>query len=405
MIKELGSIGSRLMSASEEKLIRAQTIRLPGGIVFTCHPDAVKLAEGIHVDRVSNGFAHMQELFGGENSVTSKWESRARKEAKQVAMENFATKPASAIVNEMSKAAELFLNSNRIPSQMTAPEFHGFIAQWVTSSTMKGLFGIEIDRVQATQLSEYARAVFVSSATADLLGNNRIASQLAKVLGYDGDKAGRELRTTAEAILNTSDAPLIHHLRDIPDEVLSPEQKIAEIAVLIGGSTGNTAHTLTHLLMSLSDPALQKYQTELRTLDPQSEDYTSKINSAMYETFRMYPAVPFIRRTVTEPIKLGDTDIQPGTKLVISLHTMQRDPAKFNKPGQFDPQRDGSSWRLSFGSGKRSCSGVQVAVREIPMFAGQFFNRYQTVTNGETQQPIHGFPFIAYNPAIKLCIQ
>jgi ATP-dependent DNA helicase RecG len=113
MIKELGSIGSRFMSASEEKLIRAQTICLPGGIAVTCHPDAVKLSEGIHVDRVSNGFAHMQELFGGENSVTSKWKSRARKEAKQVAMENFATKPASAIVDEMSKAAELFLNASK----------------------------------------------------------------------------------------------------------------------------------------------------------------------------------------------------------------------------------------------------------------------------------------------------
>lgn len=405
MKQELYGLGDRFIADSEKILINSQIICLPGGIVFTCHPEALKLVEGNNVDRKSNGFDCMQELCGGENSVATKYDSDVRKEAKRISMENFNTKGAESIVALMSKKAQEFLDNNLLPSQMTAPEFYNYIARWVTTSTMKGLFGYDIDSNQAAKLSEYARAIFVSSAVADLVGNNRFASRVSKTLGYDGNKAGLELRNTAEDILNTSDAPLVKHLRDVSDEYLSQEQKIAEIAVLIGGSTGNTSHTLTHLLLSLADPSSEQYVEKLRNLDPESDEYKKLMAGAMHETLRMYPAVPFIRREVLKPIKLGDKDIPAGSKLVVSIHSMQRVLENSEATNQFNPTRNVQSWRNSFGWGKRSCSGVQVAVREIPMFAGHFLRKYQAQTNGETQRTIDGFPLVAYNPRINLHLQ
>lgn len=400
MSEVLSKIGSRLVANAEGRLLKSadQTICLPGGIAITCHPDAVRLVEGEQVDRVSDGFSRMQELFGAETSVTAPYKSDVRRVEKRTTMECFVNE-APKIVKTMITPAEEFLNSNPLPNTLSAPEFHRYISQWVTTTTMKGLFGYDVDSIQASLVSDSARAVFISSAMADLLGNNKLAQQVSKAIGYDGEKAGLQMRKLAEQILNTSDASLVNHLRQIPDMLLSQQQKIAEIAVLLGGSTGNTAHTLTHLLLLLAHPSATESQQKLQSLDPQSKEYIDLMNTRMYQTLYMHPAVPFIRRTVKKPILLGDKFIPEGTKLVMSIHAMQRQAEYSVEPDQMSTDE---GWKRSFGWGKRSCSGTHVALREIPMFAGLFLEQYQAQTNKETQQPIYEFPFIAYNPNIQL---
>ncbi|TWP35498.1 cytochrome P450 [Leekyejoonella antrihumi] len=108
-------------------------------------------------------------------------------------------------------------------------------------------------------------------------------------------------------------------------------------------------------------------QRELRE-DP------SLIDGAVEEMLRWWTPVMTFRRTVTEPTRLGETQLERGDKVVVSFASANRDPAAFEDPDRFDIHR-GARAHLSFGHGPHFCLGSQLARMQMRMLFTQLLTR------------------------------
>ena len=92
------------------------------------------------------------------------------------------------------------------------------------------------------------------------------------------------------------------------------------------------------------------------------------VQSAVYETIRLSPSSPTGMRWALADVTLkSGRSIKQGTRVVIDLATINRDPVVFgDNASSFDPHRraqvDGvAPWGLSFGQGMHACIGQELA--------------------------------------------
>ena len=57
------------------------------------------------------------------------------------------------------------------------------------------------------------------------------------------------------------------------------------------------------------------------------------------ESMRMYPPVPFIQRTLTEPLHIDGHDIPAGLQVTIPIIHLHRNSLVWEKPDEFKPER------------------------------------------------------------------
>jgi enediyne biosynthesis protein E7 len=83
------------------------------------------------------------------------------------------------------------------------------------------------------------------------------------------------------------------------------------------------------------------------------------------EALRTYPPLWLMTRKAIEPDQLGDYQVPPGTEIYISPYLVQRHPALWDDPDEFDPDRFGGAEARErhplaacpFGAGPRNCIG------------------------------------------------
>jgi len=61
---------------------------------------------------------------------------------------------------------------------------------------------------------------------------------------------------------------------------------------------------------------------------------------------------------------VGGVEIPPGTTVMVVNGAANRDPARFENPGEFLPDRDNARAHLSFGHGAHTCPGAPLARAE-----------------------------------------
>uniref|UniRef100_A0A914WUW2 Cytochrome P450 n=1 Tax=Plectus sambesii TaxID=2011161 RepID=A0A914WUW2_9BILA len=116
-------------------------------------------------------------------------------------------------------------------------------------------------------------------------------------------------------------------------------------------------------------------------LGPDRSDFPTadQLNEMKYleccikESQRMYPPVPYIERTIVDPVDIGDGRIIPvGTTVGINIHMVQMDADHFPEPDKFDPDRfiaENCVGRhpfafCPFSAGPRNCIGQKFAIME-----------------------------------------
>lgn len=95
----------------------------------------------------------------------------------------------------------------------------------------------------------------------------------------------------------------------------------------------------------------------------------------LHEALRLCPPVPVVERFVVKDVEVDGQRLDAGTLAVVAIHAIHRDPAYWEDPLTFDPDRflpgrakGRSSWQyLPFGGGPRACIGDHFAIREATL--------------------------------------
>ncbi|MCV7103485.1 cytochrome P450 [Mycobacterium palustre] len=78
------------------------------------------------------------------------------------------------------------------------------------------------------------------------------------------------------------------------------------------------------------------------------------------ETLRYDPPVQLVSRVALADMTIGDVDVPAGDFVMLLLAAANRDPAEFDRPDTFDPDR-GTVRHLGFGRGAHYCLGAPLA--------------------------------------------
>lgn len=101
------------------------------------------------------------------------------------------------------------------------------------------------------------------------------------------------------------------------------------------------------------------------------------VEAIMKETMRMHPVAPMlVPRMSREDCTIDGYDIPAGTRALVNIWTIGRDPEIWDSPDQFCPERflgksidvKGHDFELlPFGSGRRMCPGYSLGLKVIQL--------------------------------------
>uniref|UniRef100_A0A2K1XQ11 Cytochrome P450 family protein n=1 Tax=Populus trichocarpa TaxID=3694 RepID=A0A2K1XQ11_POPTR len=172
------------------------------------------------------------------------------------------------------------------------------------------------------------------------------------------------------------------------------------LALILGGSD-TTAGTLTWAISLLLNNRhmLKKAQEELDLhvgKERQVEDSDVKnlvyLQTIIKETLRLYPAGPLLGpREAMEDCKVAGYHVPAGTRLIVNVWKIQRDPRVWTKTSAFLPERfltshgdvdvRGQQFELiPFGSGRRSCPGVSFALQVLHLTLARLLHSFELAT-------------------------
>ncbi|PRQ58474.1 putative cytochrome P450 [Rosa chinensis] len=155
------------------------------------------------------------------------------------------------------------------------------------------------------------------------------------------------------------------------------------LAVLLGGTDTSTVTLTWALSLLLNNPeVLKKAQLELDNhVGRERQVNESDVKNLVYlqaiikETLRLYPAAPLsVPHESSEDCRIGNYHVTSGTRLLINLSKIHRDPNVWLEPCLFQPERfltthknvdvRGQSFEfIPFGSGRRICPGISLALQ------------------------------------------
>ena len=184
----------------------------------------------------------------------------------------------------------------------------------------------------------------------------------------------------------TRDAPLVRALMQTTDpqtgRPLTDRAICDELVLFLLAGHDTTSTVLTYALWALGNrPDLQqRVAAEASTLGDRRlthEDvprlrYTMQV---LHEALRLCPPAPAVGRTVMADIEVDGYRLPAGTCAIVAIYAMHRDPALWEDPLRFDPDRFSPErskgrdrWQyLPFGGGPRACIGDHFAMLEATL--------------------------------------
>ena len=147
-------------------------------------------------------------------------------------------------------------------------------------------------------------------------------------------------------------------------------------------TTSSTIEWAMSLLLN-HPAALNKVQAEMdasigtsRMVTADDVPRLSYLQCIISETLRLYPAAPLLLpHESSADCKVGGYDVPSGTMLIVNAYAIHRDPAVWEDPTAFRPERfeDGMGDGLllmPFGMGRRRCPGEALALQTVGVVLG-----------------------------------
>jgi cytochrome P450 len=101
----------------------------------------------------------------------------------------------------------------------------------------------------------------------------------------------------------------------------------------------------------------------------------NRVSAVIEETLRYDPPVQMVGRIALEDMTIGETPVPEGDVMMLLLAAAQRDPAEYDRPDTFDPDR-GSLRHLGFGRGLHYCLGAPLARLETSAALSELTARF-----------------------------
>ncbi|MCW1958172.1 MAG: cytochrome P450 [Mycobacterium sp.] len=149
-------------------------------------------------------------------------------------------------------------------------------------------------------------------------------------------------------------------------EGLSDREIRDDLVTLVLAGHETTATTLAWVIdLLLHHPdVLQKVRDEAEN------GGSAFTEAAINETLRLWPPAPITGRMTAGRYQLGDYTLEPGTRIVLLLDAVNRDPDSYPDPDEFRPERflstrpPSHAW-IPFGGGIKRCIGAAFAMCEL----------------------------------------
>ncbi|HWT49378.1 MAG TPA: cytochrome P450 [Mycobacterium sp.] len=199
---------------------------------------------------------------------------------------------------------------------------------------------------------------------------HRLAAEILHAVRVDPDREAPLVRSLIDAIDPQTGRPLTD------DEICH------ELVLFMLAGHDTTATTLTYALWSLGHhrDIQERVRAEVaalgeRALTPDDVAELSLTVRVLHEALRLCPPGAGTMRSATRDIVVDGHRVEAETIAVVSFYALHRDPALWEDPLRFDPDRflperskGRSRWQyLPFGGGPRSCIGDHFAMLEATL--------------------------------------
>jgi len=189
---------------------------------------------------------------------------------------------------------------------------------------------------------------------------------------------------------------------------LTNDEIIGHLLLLAWAGYDTTASAAAWILHTLADRA--DWQTRLRDALARTNGDVEVIESGkelpelewfLLEAERMYPSALFFPRIAVRDTKLLGYDIPKDTIVFYSPYMSHRDPATFENPNAFDPdrwnpvhgaKRPSPAKLYGFGGGPRVCLGKSFAKLQLKLMIDSLLSRYRIERVPNASMRILGLP-------------
>ncbi len=164
-----------------------------------------------------------------------------------------------------------------------------------------------------------------------------------------------------------------------PDGSVPEPIDVARIAAnLFAAGQETTVRLLSYAFLVLGErPDLQQRLRDDRSL----------VKNFVEECLRHEGPVKGDFRLATRPTTVAGVDIPAGAFLYMANGGANRDPAKFENPGEFRIDRDNARMNLAFGRGRHACPGAPLARAETIVSINRLLDRTRDIRIAEK---VHG---------------
>lgn len=164
-----------------------------------------------------------------------------------------------------------------------------------------------------------------------------------------------------------------------PDKSVPTPLDVARIAAnLFAAGQETTVRLLSYAFQVVGDrPDLQKRLREDRSLIPNFVEECLRIEGPVKGDFRL----------AKKPTQVGGVNIPAGSFLYIANSAANRDPRRFENPGDFQVERDNARLHVAFGRGRHTCPGAPLARAEAVVSLNRMFDRTRDIRISEK---VHG---------------
>jgi cytochrome P450 len=113
------------------------------------------------------------------------------------------------------------------------------------------------------------------------------------------------------------------------------------------------------------------------------------------EALRLFPPAPALGRRAVRDTQIGETPVKKGDMALLAFYALHRNPAYWDHPDRFDPDRWSPERRpsdryrfMAFGGGPRACVGAQFAMMEASLILAQIVAALDVEPVDEIVEPV-----------------